>query len=229
MPKNFDEYTDNYNSLVNNSIKFVGQSHDYYIRAKAPIISNYLANFSPRRMPDVLDIGCGIGLLHRHLPREINLHGIDNSELSIIEAGKYNSSFTYKFFDGKSIPYGDNTFDLVIMVCVLHHIQTINQQDILHEIFRVLKPGGALILIEHNPFNLATRYVFNNCVLDLDAELCYPRKVKTLLKSSGFFVNKLRYFLISPFSFNFLNFFERLFDRIPLGAQYYIIATKFKG
>ena len=229
MAKNFDEFANDYNKIITDPIKIFGQSHDYYIRAKVPIIINYLNNQLFESSTNVLDYGCGIGLLHKYLPTGINLHGIDNSVISINEAIKLNNSVIYKFFDGKIIPYPDNTFDLVIMVCVLHHIPSNIQSDILSEILRVLKPGSALIIIEHNPFNIATRYVFNNCYLDRDAELCYPKSTVKLLKSVGFSIKKLRYFLISPFYFKFLNFIERLFSLTPLGAQYYIIANKSKG
>lgn len=226
MSQNFDEYAYKYNDLVNDSIKLFGQSHDYFIRAKLPIITECIDKYSSSNSPNVLDVGCGVGLLHKYLPSGIDLHGIDSSSLSIEHASKENLSVTYRFFDGEKIPYSNDSFDLVIMVCVLHHILLEKQKSFLTEVLRVLKKGGALILIEHNPYNPCTRYVFSKCELDRDAEYCYPSATSRLLRSSGFNVKKLRYFLIAPFYFKFSRNLEAFLARIPIGAQYYTVAEK---
>ncbi|HNW87567.1 MAG TPA: class I SAM-dependent methyltransferase [Candidatus Limiplasma sp.] len=44
----------------------------------------------------------------------------------------------------ESIPYGDNTFDVVIANHVIEHVP--DEQKALSEVMRVLKPGGFAIL-----------------------------------------------------------------------------------
>ena len=46
----------------------------------------------------------------------------------------------------ESLPFADNSFERVIMVDALHHV--INHADSAREMFRVLKPGGLLIIEE---------------------------------------------------------------------------------
>ena len=46
----------------------------------------------------------------------------------------------------ESLPFADNSFERVIMVDALHHV--INHAASAHEMFRVLKPGGLLIIEE---------------------------------------------------------------------------------
>ncbi len=46
--------------------------------------------------------------------------------------------------DGDSIPFEDNEFDCVVIVDFLEHIP--NDSEFISEIYRVLKPGGTLIL-----------------------------------------------------------------------------------
>lgn len=46
----------------------------------------------------------------------------------------------------ESLPFADNSFERVIMVDALHHV--INHAESAHEMFRVLKPGGILVIEE---------------------------------------------------------------------------------
>ncbi len=46
----------------------------------------------------------------------------------------------------ESLPFADNSFERVIMVDALHHV--LNHAESAHEMFRVLKPGGLLIIEE---------------------------------------------------------------------------------
>jgi len=46
----------------------------------------------------------------------------------------------------ESLPFADNSFERVIMVDALHHV--INHAESAREMFRVLKPGGLLIIEE---------------------------------------------------------------------------------
>ncbi len=46
----------------------------------------------------------------------------------------------------ESLPFADNSFERVIMVDALHHV--IDHADSAHEMLRVLKPGGLLVIEE---------------------------------------------------------------------------------
>ncbi len=46
----------------------------------------------------------------------------------------------------EALPFADNSFERVIMVDALHHV--VNHADSADEMFRVLKPGGLLIIEE---------------------------------------------------------------------------------
>ena len=46
----------------------------------------------------------------------------------------------------ESLPFADNSFERVIMVDALHHV--IDHADSAREMFRVLKPGGLLVIEE---------------------------------------------------------------------------------
>lgn len=53
------------------------------------------------------------------------------------------------------LPFTDNTFDLITVFMVLHHIEDVKSR--IAEIYRILKPGGTLIIREHDCDNDYTR------------------------------------------------------------------------
>ena len=63
----------------------------------------------------------------------------------------------FDVIDGEHLPYPDATFDIVCSMGVLHHIS--NPTPLVDEIYRVLKPGGQLIVMLYH------RYSWKNLVL----------------------------------------------------------------
>lgn len=48
------------------------------------------------------------------------------------------------FYDGKTLPFDDNTFDNILSTEVIEHV--FNPDEIFKELFRVLKPGGFILI-----------------------------------------------------------------------------------
>ena len=102
---------------------------------------------------DVLEIGCGDGTLwtqNRRLPRDIRIVLTDISEGMVRDArraiGQDNlpgRPFTFAAFDCASIPFPDESFDLVVANHVLFYCADIER--VLREVFRVLKKGGRFV------------------------------------------------------------------------------------
>jgi ubiquinone/menaquinone biosynthesis C-methylase UbiE len=91
----------------------------------------------------VLDIGCGNGknMLYR---RDLNMTGLEYSE-ALCEIC-INRGLNVVQGDALSLPFKDNTFDAIIMIAVIHHIQPDEHYKVLNEIQRVLKPGGQALI-----------------------------------------------------------------------------------
>jgi len=93
----------------------------------------------------VLDVGCGGGYTCEFLAqRGAKVWGIDQSA-ACIEAAQAHAmreflGISYHHGVGERLPFGDRTFDLVLCVDVLEHVDSPSQT--LVEISRVLKPGG---------------------------------------------------------------------------------------
>lgn len=88
-----------------------------------------------------LDVGCGTGLILRHLPQGST--GIDLNPRHLARAKTYVPSAHLVQSDAEHIPFEDNSFSTVICTEVLEHL--VHPRQALSEIFRVLQPGGRLI------------------------------------------------------------------------------------
>jgi len=86
---------------------------------------------------EVLDVGCGESPYKFLLSEnQIKYTGIDT-----IDSNKFDyNNFAIIHFNGKIIPFGDNKFDCVLCTEVLEHV--FNYQQLLDEIFRVMKQGS---------------------------------------------------------------------------------------
>lgn len=95
----------------------------------------------------VLDFGCGYGRTLAELSAAgfENLTGIDFSE-SLVERGKReHPALELTAYPGGPLPYGDDTFDAVVMLGVFTCMpETKTQALTLIELKRVLRPGGVL-------------------------------------------------------------------------------------
>jgi ubiquinone/menaquinone biosynthesis C-methylase UbiE len=96
-------------------------------------------------------VGCGTGrLLCDFLnlgAHPANLNGVDLSESRIQSARQLlSSAATLQVIDGDSLPYSDESFDLVAQSVVFSSIHSQQlREDLAKEMRRVLKPGGYVI------------------------------------------------------------------------------------
>ncbi len=88
-----------------------------------------------------LDVGCGAGLILRHLPR--GSHAIDINPRNIVRVKKYVPEAKVILGDAEDLPYQDKQFDTVICTETLEHL--VRSDKALSEIKRVLRSGGILI------------------------------------------------------------------------------------
>ncbi len=101
----------------------------------------------------VLELGCGTGYFTRELARSgADIVAIDVSP-ELLEIAKANCStpnVRYEIQDAYALSYSDAMFDSVVGSSVLHHLEI---KEALQEIYRVLKPGGAIYFTEPNMLN----------------------------------------------------------------------------
>lgn len=224
MAELFDAYRDSYKGTVEQSIGFSGLKHDFFLRAKADLLRDLITaepglDASNLR---VLDIGCGVGSLHPYL-RDVmpRLHGCDISHDSIERARHDNPSVEYATYDADAaLPYAAGSFDLAFAVCVVHHVPPHRWPAFFADMRRVVRPGGLVCIIEHNPLNPLTRLAVLRCPFDEDAVLLGSRKARSLMREAALSKIESRHFLLLPFATRMSRHVEALFASVPLGAQY---------
>jgi len=110
---------------------------------------------------NILDAGCGFCnlLVGCHFLGESNLYGIDNFKSSNVFENKIkNLKINYKYCDffKDNIPYSNEYFDLIIFSEVIEHFNFYPQR-FMSELYRILKPGGKIIITTPNLVRLNNR------------------------------------------------------------------------
>jgi len=107
----------------------------------------------PQHFATILDAGCGAGLtfegvVRRFAPHEIVAIDIDPAMLLHAKAAAAQSACAIDVQQGDlaDLALADASFDLVLCHQALHHAE--DQAAVLRNLFRVLRPGGTLLLAE---------------------------------------------------------------------------------
>ena len=101
------------------------------------------------RKKRVLDYGCGTGRwVDFFRSYGLRYSGVDLSSEMVRLASERFSGTSFQALDGRDLPFAPLTFDLVCSIAVIHHNPYPQQQSILVQLNRVLKPGGFLVLFE---------------------------------------------------------------------------------
>jgi SAM-dependent methyltransferase len=129
-------------------------------RKSKSFAKEYLRRHS--RSAKALDYACGDGLFTFQMAEDgAEAFGIDISPVSVSnatrEAERRGISAKFAVMDCENLEFADNTFDLINVNGVLHHLDV---KRAYSEMARVLKPGGTVLCVEalrHNPIFHAYR------------------------------------------------------------------------
>ncbi|HTP13772.1 MAG TPA: methyltransferase domain-containing protein [Bacteroidota bacterium] len=134
--------------LIPGSREFYEEVERY--RYEAQPFMRRVMEFDGFRGKKLLEIGCGLGTDLLQFARGGALvTGVDLTPASIELVKKrfalYELPVRAQVADAEHLPFSDNSFDVVYSFGVLHH--TPNTQQALDEVYRVLKPGGRLMIM----------------------------------------------------------------------------------
>jgi len=110
----------------------------------------------------VLDLGCGTGtlaIMAKQAQPSAEVFGLD-ADPDMLKVAKYKSgqrNAPVKFDVGftNKLPYPDASFDRILSSIMIHHLKTPDKIITAQEVFRVLKPGGQLHIIDFGkPYTL---------------------------------------------------------------------------
>jgi SAM-dependent methyltransferase len=228
----FDQYTDSYRDAVEESIAFAGGDAARYVGAKARILVE-LARRSlgdPSRL-EALDVGCGVGETDVFLKGAFEeLQGVDLSAPMAERAAERNPWAAYSSYgQGDPLPYADESFDVSFAICVFHHVPAGERPALASEMARVTRPGGLVVVFEHNPWNPLTRKAVRDCPFDEDVELLSRPVARRLLAGAQLEPAESAFIIFFPQEGRRLERIERRLGRVPLGAQYYVAHRRTHG
>ncbi len=174
-----------------------------------PIIKSFLPDAEIGR---VLEDGCGRGMYTQYLiDRATEYYGIDVSQ-SHIDTQKQRRRQThpahFQVCSAESLPFEDASFDVVLHTEVLEHVP--DDRAAIHEIARVLKAGGLLVLsvpVPPAPI-LDHEHVREGYSLE---------DLNMLLNAEGLYIKRVEYcmFGISKALIRFVSLYSRLTTHIP--------------
>jgi len=120
---------------------------------------------------DILDAGCGNGRLFEFFKdKKINYSGLDSSNSLIQIATKTYPTANFQTGDITTLPFSDNKFNTIFCIATLHHIPSKKlRRQAISEFYRVLTPGGYLVMTNWNLLNTKwwptlTSFSFNKII-----------------------------------------------------------------
>jgi ubiquinone/menaquinone biosynthesis C-methylase UbiE len=103
---------------------------------------------SPKSGERILDVGCGKGRIEKFLGEQVPGIEVVSSDVTP-EAKKYIKG-TFVQCSMTSMPFRDDSFDAILCLHVIAHFKEGEQG--IKEAFRVLKPGGSLMILTPNKY-----------------------------------------------------------------------------
>ena len=137
-----------------NRISFLYPAVNYFLAGQRRLLINEVNSVVPGRL---LEIGVGNG---SHLPLYASheITGIDISEAMLNKAKRFkNDNIELLVMNGENLLFPEASFDYVVMSHVLAVVKDPDQ--LLAQVYKVLKPGGKLFILNHFTPGNWLRYV----------------------------------------------------------------------
>jgi ubiquinone/menaquinone biosynthesis C-methylase UbiE len=154
-------------------------THWYFV-IKRKLINNLLKRIELSPSAQIADLGCGTGVNIQQLYGGYDSFGLDGSKVAV-EFCHMRGLKNIEHGDINKLPYSDSQFDAVSMYDVLYH-KLINPQSALTEAWRILKPGGYLIITD-SAFN----FLMSSHDIAVQARERFNKSsLESYLRSAGF-------------------------------------------
>jgi len=223
----FDKFARNYESLFKPWLRIAGGPREFFARERLKWLSGLLheRQVAPKR---VIDFGCGTGM---SLPLMIEILGaeqvigLDTSAESLAVArDAVGNQGVELATPGQHVPSQD--IDLIFCNGVFHHIPVAERPEVIEYIYRCLKPGGIFAMWENNPWNPIQLLAMKLAKLDENAVPLSSTQARRLIVLQPFQVIQTDYLFFFPGWLRWAHSVEKWLVRVPLGAQYQVLARK---
>ena len=169
QPNQVDSRLEHFASRYFDEISLIDISKNYFSPVWDEVI-NIAGSFN-----SLLDIGCGNGIFSIYVKNLIGCHlsGVDGSDYALRQAENLGFERLEKIddFNNSRLPFESDQFDFCLCKDLLEHL--LHPEIVMHEAFRVIKPGGLALVHVPNHFTLMGRLkiLFSN---ELDTYGYFP-------------------------------------------------------
>ncbi len=177
-----------YDRLADEYVRHVADElrHKPFDRERLDRFAERLRDLGP-----VGDLGCGPGHVTRYLhDRGVHIAGIDLSREMVAHARRLNPGIDFSRGDLTALTVGDETWAGIVAFYSLIHVPREFIPAALHELFRVLRPGGLLFLAFHlglDPLHVEELWRVS---VSLDFHFFQTDEMAGYLRDAGFLVEE---------------------------------------
>jgi ubiquinone/menaquinone biosynthesis C-methylase UbiE len=132
--------------------------HRIFFGGRPRRVFTRLAALSGVRPGDrVLDVGCGTGSFTRVMAEAVTpggtVLGLDPSREAIADARRLTRLANCTFSEGvaEALDAPDGSYDVVVSSLMIHHLPEPLRPQAIREMFRVLSPGGRVLIADFRP------------------------------------------------------------------------------
>lgn len=162
----------------------VAHVYDLILPKRKPV--EFLGLLNAQKHDKILEIGAGTGRIAKHYGLAVHdLTLLDPAENMLKRAIELLPHAKPVIGFSEEMDFPDNTFDKIVCYDTLHHWQ--NQVKGLREAYRVLKPGGFIILMEVDQNNFWGRKVqLMERILQMNSLMHKPFDLQLILEKIGY-------------------------------------------
>lgn len=222
--------------------KFGNSGYDVFEEETYTKLINVFWNLiHPKENEKIVDFGCGTGAFISRLQKwsekknvYLEFTGVDISPKCISYAQTLFKNINFVLGDIEDTKFPDNSFDIVIFFCVLHHFNDFSK--CVKEAFRIQKQGGRVFIFEPNKKNpIMWLYrdkkspLYSNKGITVNERLLTVDEIRDIFTKVGY---KIKLFAISGITYKYVegklalnllpiyNLFEKIFDKVYLSHKY---------
>ena len=167
-------------------ILYKHEANHWWFKGRRKLLESLIKDLPTKPPLKILDSGCCTGYNLYLLSKYGKVYGVDTEKKAVAYCKKRGFSQTRLLKNGLKIPFKDNYFDIVTSLDVIEH----EQKEYLKELYRVLAPGGYIIL-----FTPAIQFLWSQLDIKSHHIRRYDKRMLiSKFKSTKFVVKDIKYF-----------------------------------